>query len=321
MSRNLAGGFDIGGFVLFFAFKYRVLKLAAIDIGSNAIRCQITEAIHAKSQLIFKKLEYIRFPLRLGDDVFTHEKISKKTEDTFVRLMATFKNFIDLYEVDDYIACGTSAMREALNGQDICQRVYYSCGLKIHIIDGDKEAELINSVIHDHLDDCPCVHIDVGGGSTEINIYHKKKKIAAKSFKIGSVRILKSPDLQDEFDDIKNWTEKYKKQMPNESFLALGTGGNISKLLEIANSRREITISKQLVEETKGFIASFDYLDRIIKLKMNKDRADVILPAIDIYLLVMDCTGAENIRIPDVGLKDGLISYLYKQYSSKPKSE
>jgi exopolyphosphatase/guanosine-5'-triphosphate,3'-diphosphate pyrophosphatase len=293
------------------------LKLAAIDIGSNAIRCQITEVIKAKPEVVFKRLEYIRFPLRLGDDVFSHDKISKKTEDTFVKLMATFKNFIDLYDVDDYIACATSAMREAMNGQEICQRVYHSTGLKIHIIDGDKEAELINSVIIDHLEDCPCVHIDVGGGSTEINIYNEKKKIAAKSFKIGSVRILREPNLEEELNEIRRWTERYRKQLQGETFLALGTGGNISKLLEIANNRREITISKQVVEETKNFIASFEYFDRIIKLKMNKDRADVILPAVDIYLMVMNCLGASDIRIPDVGLKDGLISYLYKQYISK----
>ncbi len=304
--------------MLFFVGKTTPLRLAAIDIGSNAIRCQISEVIIAKGQAVFKKLEYIRFPLRLGDDVFTYEKISKKTEDTFVKLMATFKNFLDLYEVDDYIACGTSAMREAINGQEIANRVYNSIGLKIHIIDGDKEAELINSVIIEHLEDCPCVHIDVGGGSTEINIYYRKRKIAAKSFKVGSVRILRDGDLSEELQEIKDWLTRSRRLIPeNESFMALGTGGNITKLLEVANNRRETTITLEEVEAAQSLIKSYDYLDRIIKLKMNKDRADVILPAIDIYIMVMRCVKAQSIRIPDVGLKDGLISYLYRQHTSR----
>ena len=153
------------------------MKLGAVDIGSNAIRFQVSKIIDVNGMVLFKKMEYVRFPLRLGEDVFKIGEISAGKEAKFFKLIQTFKNLFDLYEVDDYIICATSAMREAKNGKDIAFKVKDLLGVQIDIIDGDKEAELINTVLYNELDDSSYIHIDVGGGSTEINFSSTNKRL------------------------------------------------------------------------------------------------------------------------------------------------
>src|SRR5688572_28896375 len=170
------------------------MKLAAIDIGSNAIRFQVSTALANGPTLLFKKLEYVRFPLRLGHDVFTTGRISAGSADKFKKLMKAYKLLIDLYEVDDYMFCATSAMRESENGSALAEEVRSEFGVVIHIIDGNREAELINRAISSFLTDKTYLHIDVGGGSTELNLYYSGEKIKTRSFKIGSVRVLEHHD-------------------------------------------------------------------------------------------------------------------------------
>src|ERR1043165_1950456 len=166
------------------------MKLAAVDIGSNAIRFQISTVLDKGPKVLFKKLEYVRFPLRLGHDVFSTNRISDKSIEKFVKLMRTYKLLIELYEADDYMFCATSAMRESENGEELARRVYEELGVTINIITGHEEAEMVNRAIASYLTDQSYIHIDVGGGSTELNLYSGGKKLKTRSFKIGSVRVL-----------------------------------------------------------------------------------------------------------------------------------
>jgi exopolyphosphatase/guanosine-5'-triphosphate,3'-diphosphate pyrophosphatase len=300
------------------------LKLGAVDIGSNAIRFQVTSVLEHEKTTSFKKLEYVRFPLRLGQDVFNNNEISTEKEAKFIKLMQTFKNLFDLYEVDDFIICATSAMRESKNGKDIAYKVKFLLGVDIQIIDGEKEAELINKVLFNELDEHSYIHIDVGGGSTEINIFDNKKKIATNSFKIGSVRRLSGLDTSEEWENMRSWIEKHTQQVP-KPIMAIGTGGNIGKIYELANPGKSkgpvkqiISISK--IEEIREFIAGHDLEDRVNVMMLNPDRADVIIPASDIYISAMKFAKATKMQVPEVGLKDGLMLMLYernKKYKGK----
>ena len=189
------------------------MKLAAIDIGSNAIRFQVSTVLENSEGLLFKKLEYVRFPLRLGHDVFSTGRISPQSEQKFKKLMKAYKLLIELYEVKDYMFCATSAMREAENGPQLVDDIQREFGISIHIIDGEREAELINRAIQSYLTDKTYLHIDVGGGSTELNLYTGGRKIKTRSFKIGSVRVLEQNDSPAVWKEMENWIrEEVKKE-------------------------------------------------------------------------------------------------------------
>lgn len=295
------------------------MKLAAIDIGSNAIRFQVSTVLD-KQKVLFKKLEYIRFPLRLGHDVFSTGRISKKSIEKFVKLMRAYKLLIELYEVDDYMFCATSAMRESENGQELAQRVEDELGITINIIDGNLEAELINRAIGSFLGNGTYLHIDVGGGSTELNLYVEGKKIKTRSFKVGSVRVLEHTDKPIMWEDMEHWVKEKVKADYGE-VTAVGTGGNISKIFELAG-----TVPGQLLEinkiyEIRKMVESYSLEDRIYTLQMNPDRADVIIPASDIYTKVMEWAHAKHILVPEVGLKDGIMMYLYDRNTRQKKIE
>lgn len=288
------------------------MKLAAIDIGSNAIRFQITNVIDYKGSHTFKKLEYVRFPLRLGKDVFAINRIGEENKSKFFKLMQAFKILIDLYEVDDYYACATSAMRESENGKDIAKGVLDQFDLDIHIIDGDKEAELINSVVMSKLNNKNYLHIDVGGGSTELNVIHNNQMLYSKSFKLGSVRKLSVENNEVQRKKITDWIQLHMEGY--EGFTAVGTGGNINKAFDLTDqdkSDRHISISD--LKQVQSHVASFTLDERIHLLRLNEDRADVILPALDIYLHAMEAAVCSDILVPDVGLKDGLMHMLYER--------
>lgn len=294
------------------------MKLAAIDIGSNAIRFQVSTVLDSSPNILFKKLEYIRFPLRLGHDVFSTGRISEKSIVKFKKLMRAFRLLIELYEVNDYMFCATSALRESENGVDLVYQVQDEIGVTIHIIDGNREAELINRAINSYLTNKTYLHIDVGGGSTELNLYFEGNKIKTRSFKIGSVRILEHNDLPVMWEDMERWVrENIKKSYGKVT--AVGTGGNISKIFDLAKMKPGKTISIKKVKEVLSIIESHSIEDRIYKLQMNPDRADVIIPATDIYIKVMEWSRASNILVPEVGLKDGVMYYLYEKNLKQTK--
>ncbi|HEY9487386.1 MAG TPA: phosphatase, partial [Chryseosolibacter sp.] len=200
------------------------MKLAAIDIGSNAIRFQVSTVLENSEGILFKKLEYIRFPLRLGHDVFSTSRISPVSQAKFKKLMKAYKLLLELYEVQDYMFCATSAMREAENGQELADEVHREFGITINIIDGSREAELINRAIHSFLRNKTYLHIDVGGGSTELNLYTGGKKIKTHSFKIGSVRVLERNDSPVAWNEMELWIRNEVKREYGK-VTAVGTGG------------------------------------------------------------------------------------------------
>jgi exopolyphosphatase / guanosine-5'-triphosphate,3'-diphosphate pyrophosphatase len=296
------------------------LKLAAIDIGSNAIRFQISTVLDNSPQVLFKKLEYVRFPLRLGHDVFSTGRISTKSAEKFKKLMKAFRLLIELYEVDDYMFCATSAMRESENGLELVTEVQEQIGISINVIDGNREAEFINRAISSYLSTKTYLHIDVGGGSTELNLYFNGKKIRTRSFKIGSVRVLEHNDSPIMWEDMEHWVrENIKKSYGKVT--AVGTGGNISKIFDLALSKPGKTISIKKVKQIRDMIDSYSIEQRIYKLQMNPDRADVIIPAANIYLKVMEWAHAASILVPEVGLKDGIIFHLYEKNVLQKKIE
>lgn len=296
------------------------MKLAAIDIGSNAIRFQISTVLDNSPQVLLKKLEYVRFPLRLGHDVFNTGRISEKSIGKFKKLMKAFRLLLELYEVDDYMFCATSAMREAENGANIVSEVQEEIGVIINIIDGNREAEFINRAITSYLAKKTYLHIDVGGGSTELNLYVGGKKIRTRSFKIGSVRVLEHTDSPIMWQDMEHWVKENIKKSYGK-VTAVGTGGNISKIFELALSKPGKTISINKVKQIRDMVESYTLEERIYKLQMNPDRADVIIPASNIYLKVMEWAHAASILVPEVGLKDGIIFHLYEKNVLQKKIE
>ena len=303
-----------------------MLKLAAVDIGSNAIRMQITHVIEYEGSVTFKRLEYVRFPLRLGQDVFEvtednpSHRIGPQRAAKFLKLMHAFKLLIDLYEVDDYLACATSAMREAENGEELVAQAKEAYGIDIRIIDGDTEANILNNALLSFLGDGRYLHIDVGGGSTELNVFVNKEKVAAHSFPIGSVRRLNTRVSLDQVgEEMHRWIREHVKS--NEGKVtAIGTGGNINKIFDLSGKKLGKTIALSKVVSVRDFVASHSLEDRINKLQLNADRADVIIPAAEIYISVMKWARATQILVPDVGLKDGVMQMLYEKYLENSNS-
>lgn len=288
------------------------MKLAAVDIGSNAIRFQVSTVLDNDDVVLFKKLEYVRFPLRLGHDVFTTGRISAESQVKFRKLMKAYKLLLELYEVHDFMFCATSAMREAENGQLLVNEIFEELAIPIHIIDGNREAELINRAIHSYLTDKTYLHIDVGGGSTELNLYTAGKKVKTRSFKIGSVRVLEHNDSPLMWQDMEKWIKEHVKKDLGK-VTAVGTGGNISKIFELARVRPGKTMSLKRIRDIRTTIERFSMDERIYKLQMNPDRADVIIPATDIYIKVMEWAHASSILVPDVGLKDGMMLLMFEK--------
>lgn len=296
------------------------MKLAAIDIGSNAIRLQISTIYDKGPKLLFKKLEYVRFPLRLGHDVFNNNRISEPSKQKFKKLMKTYKLLLELYEVDDYMFCATSAMRESENGQELAEEVKNEIGVTINIIDGLLEAEFINRAIASYLGKETYLHIDVGGGSTELNLFVKGIKIKTRSFKVGSVRVLEHHDSPIMWDDMEKWVrDNVRKEYGKVT--AVGTGGNISKIFELAKKKAGQALPIKKVKDIRTMIEGYSMDQRIYELQMNPDRADVIVPATNIYLKVMEWSHANSILVPDVGLKDGILLHLLEKNMSQKKIE
>ena len=290
------------------------MKLAAIDIGSNAVRLQITKVIEYEKIITFKKLEYVRFPLRLGHDVFTSGRISEYNKERFFKLMSAYKNLIDLYEIDAFYGCATSAIRESENGPQIIDQVKEGMDLPVQIISGEEEAEMINKVILSSLDSKDYIHIDVGGGSTELNIYHDHEKIYSRSFEIGTVRTLEQGGNEEKWKAMNEWVQRHTVPK-GKKITAVGTGGNINKLFELYNpdtKSRKMSLDK--LKRTQEILKNLTLEDLLNKLQLNPDRADVIIPASEIYLTVMQSAKAKNILVPDVGLKDGINYHMYQTH-------
>jgi exopolyphosphatase/guanosine-5'-triphosphate,3'-diphosphate pyrophosphatase len=297
------------------------MKFAAIDIGSNAARLQISSVLEDEGVISFKRVEYVRFALRLGHDVFIDGAISPESEVRIFKLLQAYKLLMELHEVQDYAICATSAMREAVNAAEIITRINKILEMKINVIDGAREAELINDVVVQSLHPQKnYLHIDVGGGSTELNIYRNREKLASKSFKIGSVRLLEGKEKESDWEKMKQWISLQIVSM-NGPIYAVGTGGNISKLYNMSSEVNELkTMTMDELKKIADYVSSFTFEERVHKLRLNTDRADVIVPASTIYLAAMECAGCPSIFVPDLGLKDGILQMLYDRYKARKKA-
>ena len=297
------------------------MKFAAIDIGSNAARLQISSVLEDEGVISFQRVEYGRFALRLGHDVFIDGAISPESEVRILKLLQAYKLLMELHEVQDYAICATSAMREAVNSAEIITRIHKILEMKINVIDGAREAELINDVVVQSLHPKKnYLHIDVGGGSTELNIYRNREKLASKSFKIGSVRLLEGKEKESDWEKMKQWISLQILSM-NGPIYAVGTGGNISKLYNMSSEVNESkTMTMDELKKIAAYVSSFTFEERVHKLRLNTDRADVIVPASSIYLAAMECAGCPSIFVPDLGLKDGILQMLYDRYKARKKA-
>lgn len=288
------------------------MKLAAIDIGSNAVRIQIISVLEINQKPVFKKIEYVRFPLRLGQDVFTTGHISESAQLKFLKLMKACKLLLELFDVAHYYACATSAIRSADNGAQLVEKVLETTGIKINVIDGEQEAAFIDLALANTLPSGYCLHIDVGGGSTELNLYLNQQKLVSRSFPLGSVRNLQGKDVAADWLELEQWIKKHARKEEGK-IIALGTGGNISKLFNMSGKKDGQQLGIKKLQEIRIYIAGYSLEERINQLQLNPDRADVIIPAADLYLRIMRWAGCTAIKVPNTGLKDGLIKHLYLQ--------
>ncbi len=287
-------------------------KIAAIDIGSNAVRMLISYVIkNDKGNLHFQKNSYLRLPLRLGEDSFLNESISENKIDTFINAINSMKYIMKVHGVEYYLAYATSALREAKNSDIIKSRVKRETGIEIEVIDGLKEARIISNAkpIEKNNPFRKNLYIDVGGGSTELSFVQNAEKTISKSFNIGTVRDLKKLNNDDVWSQIKIWI---KDHLDNDSKLRLyGTGGNINKIQSLTNTKVGKPISYFSMITLLNNLSKIDFEERVLKYNLNLDRADVIVPALKIFSKTMEWSGSNKIFVPKVGLVDGMIKEVY----------
>lgn len=288
------------------------MKFAAIDIGSNAARMQISSVLHHAESISFKKVEYVRFPLRLGLEVFRNGEISTGKEKDILKLLQAYKILMELHQVDDYMALATSAMREARNGSEIAEKVRKELDLQLQIISGDQESEIVNKGLLRVLDDKNYLHIDVGGGSTEVTLFSQKKVLASKSFSVGSVRLLENAVSAKDWQEMQNWVEKNIRDVVPK-ITAVGIGGNINKIWELARKKSKSLTIKE-IEEVIQRLSKYTLEELINECELNPDRADVITPASNVYLSVMKWAKIKEILVPGLGLKDGIMEILAEKH-------
>ncbi len=286
---------------------------AAVDIGSNAMRLLFCRAYDLGGKAHFSKEELIRLPIRLGEDVFLNGIISPRKADKLVTAMRGFHELIKVYEVDGYRAVATSAMRDASNGNEVIERIKNETGLQVEIIDGKLEAQLVFS---NHIEEMlnpkhAYLYIDVGGGSTELTLYSNQKVVAAKSFNIGTVRMLLNKVEKDEWEKMKEWLKKNTTGI--HPLHAIGSGGNINKIFKMTKKQNE-NLSYQKLKSVHEMLNSYTYQERIDILGLKPDRADVIVHASKIFTIIMKTADIEDIFVPQIGLSDGIVHDLYEKH-------
>lgn len=264
----------------------------------------------------------MRLPIRLGEDVFSSGRISDKKVQKLIRSMTAFKAMMDVYEVDGYRAYATSAMREAENGLEVIQKVYYETGVTINIIDGKTEADVIfsNKITENPDPKKSYLFIDVGGGSTELTLFSKNKKVMSSSFNLGTVRILSGKVGEDEWKKMKSFLREIKERVP-EDLVGIGSGGNINRLHKLAALKEGKSLSVKKLKDMYETLSAMSYHDRTHILGLNTDRADVIIPACEIYLFITRICEIKQIQVPRIGLSDGIIKELYAEHKRKEITE
>ncbi|MGZ5247736.1 MAG: Ppx/GppA phosphatase family protein [Flavitalea sp.] len=291
------------------------MRLAAIDIGSNAARLLITEVVEkAGSKPEFQKLNLVRVPLRLGFDVFDKKEISEERVQMVLKTLRAYKCLLDVYDVKHVKACATSAMRDASNAKQILEQVKNETGIEIEVISGDAEASYIyeNHVAENLGSENSYLYIDVGGGSTELTFFGDGKLIFKKSFNIGTIRILKNQVDDFIWDDMRDFIQR-KIKMHRGQIIAIGSGGNINKIFSMSKKKDGKPLSFELLKDYFKEFGSVSVEERMKLYKLREDRADVIVPALSIYVNVMKWADIKDIYVPKIGLADGLVQHLYEE--------
>jgi len=294
------------------------VKLAAIDIGSNAARLLIADVIQSPQNTTeFIKSALVRVPLRLGFDVFDKGEISAGKVEKIIKTIKAYKLLLDVYEVKYLKACATSAMRDASNSADIIKKVKEETGIEIHIISGQEEASLIyeNHIAENMAKDESYLYIDVGGGSTELTFFSDNKLVFKESFNIGTIRLLKNQVVEATWDDMKECIRTKTKGYHHVT--AIGSGGNINKIFSLSKRKEGKPLTLELLRDYYKEFSNLSMDQRISLHKLREDRADVIVPALLIYINVLRWADAEEIYVPKIGLADGLIHNLYEEVKTK----
>lgn len=293
------------------------MRLAAIDIGSNAARLLISDVIENGTQRPeFIKMTLVRVPLRLGFDVFEKGTITPGREEKIIKTIKSYRHLIDVYDVKHLKACATSAMRDASNSEEIIRRVKLETGIEIEIISGQEEASFIyeNHIAESMNKDESYLYIDVGGGSTELTFFSDGKMVFKESFNIGTIRLLKNQVNESQWDAMKEFIKTKTKGYHHVT--AIGSGGNINKLFSLSKKKEGKPLHLELLRDYYKEFSNLTVSQRIMLYKLREDRADVIVPALLIYINVMRWADAEEIYVPKIGLADGLIHNLYEEVKS-----
>ncbi|MDB5223504.1 MAG: exopolyphosphatase [Chitinophagaceae bacterium] len=290
------------------------MRLAAIDIGSNAARLLISEVTTDINGIPkFNKIDLIRVPLRLGFDVFEKGEISEHRIDMITQTMKAYKHLLNVYEVKHLKACATSAMRDAKNGKEIIKKIKHETGIDIEIISGSDEAAFIyENHVAENLDkEHSYLYIDVGGGSTELTFFSNNKLIFKDSHNIGTIRLLKNKVKDEVWDEMKDSIKQ--KTKGHKEVTAIGSGGNINKIFSLSKIKENKPLSLELLRDYYKELSNVSLTDRINVYKLKEDRADVIVPALQIYINTMRWAGCNEIYVPRIGLADGLVQHLYEE--------
>lgn len=293
------------------------MKLASIDIGSNAARLLISEvSIDSNGEPQFTKINLLRVPLRLGFDVFENGFISQTKRNMFIETMKSFAHLLKVYGINNVLACATSAMRDASNSAEIIEEIKIKTGILIKVISGDEEASFIyENHIAENLDkDHSYLYIDVGGGSTELTFFDQGKLMYKESFNIGTIRLLKGMVTDDAWNEMKDHLKK--NTISKLPMVAIGSGGNINKVFSLSKRKEGKPLSLESLKDYYKELSSVTLEQRMKVYKLKEDRADVIVPALQIYINIMRWTDIDQIYVPKIGLADGLIQHLYEEISS-----
>jgi exopolyphosphatase/guanosine-5'-triphosphate,3'-diphosphate pyrophosphatase len=290
------------------------MKFAAIDIGTNAVRLLIKEIKIIDGAYDIRKVSFTRVPLRLGEDVFETGKISNEKARNLVKVMRAFWYLMDVYEIEWFRVCATSAMREASNVEKVRELVLREANVTIELINGQEEADLIfrNFSVATFETNADFLYIDVGGGSLELTLIREGKRIRGQSFKIGTLRTIKGMVEDGEWDAVIEFVKHVSEG--GDPIMAIGTGGNINRLQRLVRNPKNSPISISKLEELLNTLKAYNFEDRVKKFALKPDRADVIIPAAEIYIRVMKLAGANKIIVPKVGLSDGIVLKIHEEY-------
>lgn len=290
----------------------KIKKYAAIDIGSNAMRLLIANVVEEENKPTqFNKSHLVRVPIRLGQDAFTVGEISEENAERMIKAIQAFKLLMEVYKVEKFAACATSAMREAYNGKELVDDIFTATGIPIDIIEGKTEAAIIaNSDLESYIKkDGHYLYVDVGGGSTEFTVFSNGQQVVSKSFKNGTVRLLNNMVTESVWLEIEKWIKKHTENLPQIEII--GSGGNINKIFKMSGKTNDKPLTQSYLMQRLKFLSSLSYEERIYALALNTDRADVIVPAIKIYANAMKWSNAKHIYVPKIGLSDGIVKAMY----------